>query len=335
MDLTKFVFDRELNRNSEGIVVLGRMPNDTGGSDQAVLKITRPQINPSQLRDVAAFRTRCHTQNGIFTTFAATRVRIPELPLDLTNCDLVICVIFPATAHIIGKYTSQPLLLVQETPEQYATVIKPFLHELVARTHCDNWVYDILDGRQEQGLIVHKDELVVICQDESSPFDCANPVAMHLLVLPRNAPRTGQTMRDLTAADLPWLQHTLNTVPLIVQSAMQRQAQHIQTTQPLQHSIPHSSASNSNHVIALDEIITFFHYPPTFMYLHIHVQHTRFEPTFGSRVGQSHLLSDVVDCLKMCDGYFNKRTLAYCATESDWTGKARATAIAATASSSR
>jgi len=66
--------------------------------------------------------------------------------------------ICPATKKSILKYTEQEKVYIEETPEMYSAVTKPFI-DSIPESYIQ-WVYNILDGSKEleNRLLVHSIE---------------------------------------------------------------------------------------------------------------------------------------------------------------------------------
>ncbi len=66
----------------------------------------------------------------------------------------------------------------------------------------------------------------------------------------------------------------------------------------------------SKYGVSQKVIRAFFHYPPTFYHLHVHFT-TLENRTCGCEVERGHLVSDVIDNLKLQKDYYQIKTLYY------------------------
>ena len=62
-------------------------------------------------------------------------------------------VIYPATEKIINKFTQKSAYFVDETPEMYEKITRPYILDHLGD---HQWVYNILEGNKEQDRIICK-----------------------------------------------------------------------------------------------------------------------------------------------------------------------------------
>ena len=60
----------------------------------------------------------------------------------------------------------------------------------------------------------------------------------------------------------------------------------------------------------------YFHYAPSYYHLHVHFTHLNYE-TPGAVVGKAHLLTDVIDNLRIMSDFYQRKTLACILREND------------------
>jgi len=60
----------------------------------------------------------------------------------------------------------------------------------------------------------------------------------------------------------------------------------------------------------------YFHYVPSYFHLHVHFTHLNYDAP-GTAVGKAHLLSDVIDNLRLMTDCYQRKTLACILRETD------------------
>lgn len=92
-----------------------------------------------------------HNANGSGSSSASASASTSSI-----SADMKINVIRPATPAHISKYERQEKILVRETPEMYARLVRPWIEgQPAARI---NWVYNILEGKKEKENVLYRDE---------------------------------------------------------------------------------------------------------------------------------------------------------------------------------
>ncbi|CAL4069113.1 unnamed protein product [Meganyctiphanes norvegica] len=197
-------------------------------------------------------------------------------------------IIFPATNSRINKLkNSCPPRILRETPEFYIDRVMPYIRQWLPANEPQqwNWIDEILNGNVAQNRLVdvhnpegrpqHGFTLVkdVKWNDESKLDD------MHILGIVRR--KDIFCLRDLTADDLPLLTGLYRVGTSIIQSRF---------------GIP-----------VEDQLVFIQYYPSTY---HLHVHYT----TWGKyqelcRLGEAHLLVDVISNLEVDPRYYRKVTL--------------------------
>lgn len=124
--------------------------------------------------------------------------------------DVKVYLIHPATELHIKKYTDQPRVMVQETPDLYSTVTLPYISSIPEKRTA--WVQNILDGLKEQESVVFADPdpangFVVV---PDSKWDRLRMEELYLQVLCRNP--AIRSLRDLRAEHLPLLNNIRRTI---------------------------------------------------------------------------------------------------------------------------
>lgn len=212
-----------------------------------------------------------HT-NDIWNTY---QVYLADEELNNTKLTLI----YPATQKLIDKYTTQKMVLVEETGQMYEEITKPHLNN---NQHSLTWVYNILEGKSEQERVLFHDK------DPDTGFLLAPSMAwmgdvddLYLNTLTNRRDLT--SIRDLRAQHLPLLQYMRDkTMEICLEK----------------------------YALEKNQLRIFFHYQPSFYHLHLHVVNINYRPA-GSEVGRAVLLRDVIDNLKLDDVYYKKATLTY------------------------
>lgn len=137
------------------------------------------------------------------------------------------------------QYTAQSIIMVQETPSLYESVVKPFIDSFPpSRTQwlvilsmilliLDNYLHgrvdDILTGKSEQEKVLFSCPEFLILPDMK--WDIVTVSTLYLVAIARDRPvedRDGistrtRSMRDLRRPDIPWLKKIRQEAGRIVQ----------------------------------------------------------------------------------------------------------------------
>lgn len=185
------------------------------------------------------------------------------------RCDAV-C---PASEADITKRTIQDKALVLEGWDLYSSKVAPFIcsqpRDRVA------WVQKLVDCTAENETIYCRRDLdngcgYLIASD--SKWDKKTPTTLYLLAILYDKERQLYSIRDL------------------------RYPRHVELLKSLQKDI--ISVLRDQFRLSYDQVRVYFHYPPTFYWLHVHICHVQLE-SFGALVGRAHLLDDVIDHLDL------------------------------------
>lgn len=198
---------------------------------------------------------------------------------------LKVSIIYPATEKHIAKYIEQKLFLIEETPELYQNVILPFL--LRDKFSLD-WVYNILEHKQEQDKIVFEDldpqDGFILVPDYKWNGQIES---MYLLAISMD--RGIKSIRDLNEKHLPLLEK-IKTESL--------------------------KAIKDKYGLDAKQIRAYFHYQPTFYHLHVHFTYLQYDAP-GIFCEKSHLLNTVINNIKLKPDYYQQATLTFVAREKD------------------
>lgn len=184
-------------------------------------------------------------------------------------------VIYPADDSKIKKYTQKLRVYIKETKEMYDAKLKI---EIESLRHKTNWIRNLIND-QESGTIKEKvfygdDNIMIITNYK---WDMKNVSNMYLLVLFKD--ESLYTVRELRDASF------LRSVRKIVGEVVKKEFG-----------------------LDDDQIYCFFHYPPTYFVLHLHVVNVNFYGNF-CLVGKAVLLDEVIENLENDELYYSKKTM--------------------------
>lgn len=273
----------DLSRDSYAIVVLEKTAfaehllrnsslTTTANFDDKLEKSESELRTSSQEQSFFSSKSVLRTEflNDIYGNFLC--VTDPEIN------QLKVTIIYPATEKHIVKFETQTKHLVEETAEDYRTVTLPHLEE---EQFSLEWIYNILEHRKEKERILFEDPSdetgFIILPDLK--WDGKTVEQLYLIALVRK--RNIKSLRDLTAAHLPLLN---NIKELGTRAIAERYA------------------------IGADQLRIYIHYQPAFYHLHVHFTFLQHDPP-GITTERSHLLSTVIENLKLMPDYYQKVTL--------------------------
>lgn len=187
-------------------------------------------------------------------------------------------VIYPATQTHIDKYTRQELYMIDETYELYQKVTLPYIE---SKSLSLEWITNILEHKAEQESIIYEDS------DKNNGFVLVTDFkwdkqldSLKLLALPFQKIRS---LRELNASHLPLLRNIRDAG---------------------------TTAISKKFNIPASQLRIYFHYQPSYYYLHVHFCYLMFEAP-GIYVAKAHLLSTVISNLELMSDYYTKAVLSY------------------------
>lgn len=214
------------------------------------------------------------TENDIYRRF------LVKSGLEYVN-DINMTVIYPAEKHHLKKYSFSGRHLIQETPEMYRDIIVPFL-SLSPKDL--TWVDNIITGKSELDRTIYSNQdpdhgftLVLDYKWDGSKLN-----ELHCLGIVHN--RNLTCLRDLQSSHIPMLKEILEVGRSKLVSKY---------------------TPNLNE----DEIVAYFHYPPSFYWLHVHFSHVNAIGTLGTCTVRAHMLDEVIRNLEISDSFYSNRTL--------------------------
>lgn len=189
-----------------------------------------------------------------------------------------LCVIEPALDNEVYKFRERrKVRIFHETPLDYKTEIEPNI-----RTDDLQWIRDIFSGKttgseQTQEEIIYQDEVFAILPDLK--WDKKDTTAVYCLAIVRDS--SLRSIRDLRRKHVKVLMHTHDRG---------------------------KEAMVAKYGVTPDQIRVYFHYHPTYWWLHIHFNLVS-NKTSGSSIDCAVPLVTVVNNLELMDDYYEKATL--------------------------
>lgn len=189
-------------------------------------------------------------------------------------------IICPATDKHFEKYTKSQYMMIEETAERYRQITVPYLEQ--SRFSID-WVYNILEHKQEAERIVYEDA------DDTNGFillpdlkwDGRTMKKLYLMAIVRR--RDLRSIRDLTGEHLPLLENIKQNGYRVIKEKYDIDPEYLQV---------------------------YFHYQPSYYHLHIHFNTIHYDhPRLF--VGSSHLLDTVISNLQIDSDFYKKATLTF------------------------
>lgn len=183
------------------------------------------------------------------------------------------------TINIYKKYSSEikkklsksKEIIFTETPEYYKNKTKLFIEKAISNGNL-NWINDILEKKSEFNRIIFENDQFILMKDIVwTNNDTQN---LYLLALPKK--RNISCIRELTSNDIPLLKHFQDEIPKIVKKKYK---------------------FNSN------KIYMFFHYLPSFYYLHLHICCLN-NINLQNKFCRHHLLDNVIKNIEIKSDYY-------------------------------
>jgi m7GpppX diphosphatase len=179
------------------------------------------------------------------------------------------------------KFTEQDLHLILETPEIYEKVTLP---HLAKEQFTLDWVYNILEHKQETEKIIYEDSEFILLPDYKW-----NGQKESLYLLAIVTARDIKSIRDLNKSHLPLLEN-INSKCL--------------------------ETIKSKFGVDPSQIRAYFHYQPSFYHLHVHFTYLKYDAP-GIFCEKSHLLASVINNIQLVPDYYKKSSLTFAVREND------------------
>jgi m7GpppX diphosphatase len=273
--LKNFIFEKLLSEDVKAhrVFLLGKFKNDN--ENPAILKLEKTHFTKENLHNINSFleKESVLDHNDIYTWLTS------NISGSFQDPQLRIQIIYPATPLHIKKYSEQPRVIINETPEQYKSVVLPYINSLPPERTA--WVENILEGRQEAESLIFNDkdpETGFIIVPDSKWDRTLNTLYVQCIVRKRGI----HSVRDLRREHLPLLKKVYETALTLVPKVYSTEAEKIEANQ----------------------LKIYFHYQPSYYHLHIHITHINVE-------GVGLYLRDVIDNITMDDQFYAKKTITY------------------------
>lgn len=281
MNWNDFVLEKVINEDSRSkhlALILKSSKNDT---ESAVVLLNKLPFNPADSLEKLTSGLEAIDVNDIYHRFMSMEMGI--------ECK----VIYPATAAHIKKYSEQGKRIIQETPEMHRSITRPHFQQLREAGQI-SWIENILcdESEMERRIIDKKcPENGYIILPDYKWTDETNLSGLYLLVILRR--NDLWSVRDLTADHL-----------LLLKNIRKDLMEEIFSEAKAKYKYP------DGRPVLYDHLRVYFHYPPTYPHLHIHV--TLASSQTACAAGQAILLDEVIDNLQIVssDYYKNVRTLS-------------------------
>ncbi|ORX76385.1 HIT-like protein [Anaeromyces robustus] len=274
-NLKDFIFERLLSEDIKAhrVFLLGKFKNDN--ENPAILKLEKTHFTKENLNNINSYleKETILDHNDIYTWLTS------NISGTFKDPQLRIQIIYPATLLHIKKYSEQPRVIINETPEQYKNVVVPYIESLPPERTA--WVENILEGRQEADSLIFNDkdpETGFIIVPDSKWDRTLNTLYVQCIVRKRGI----RSVRDLRRKHLPLLKKVYETAISLVPKVY----------------------STETEKITADQLKIYFHYQPSYYHLHIHITHINVE-------GVGLYLRDVIDNITMDDEFYAKKTITY------------------------
>ncbi|XP_017888854.1 m7GpppX diphosphatase [Ceratina calcarata] len=195
-----------------------------------------------------------------------------------------VTIVHPATEKHIEKFRRKQMYIVDETYELYQKITIPYLE---SSSFSIDWINNILEHKAEQDRIVYEDE------DKKTGFIMVHDLkwdgqsnSLYLIALPFQNIRS---IRELNDSHLPLLKNIRDAG---------------------------TAAIVKKFNIPASQLRVYFHYQPSYYYLHVHFVYLMFEAP-GIYVERAHLLSTVIRNIELMPDYYTKAVLSYAVVEGD------------------
>uniref|UniRef100_A0A034W744 m7GpppX diphosphatase n=1 Tax=Bactrocera dorsalis TaxID=27457 RepID=A0A034W744_BACDO len=285
-NLAKFKLTRILQNNTlrKTIALLGTFP-DVSENDIAVLLLEKQAFKErdvqTELDNISEPAPRIFSDslqvntefiNNIYGSFQC----VPSSELN----NIKTTVVYPATEKHIEKYSITQKYLIKETPTLYEELTLPY----ITGSHFSlDWVYNILEHRQETDRIVYEDfdpeKGFVLLPDLK--WDGKTLETLYLLAIVHK--HDIKSLRDLNHTHLPLLHNLRDGIAVAIEE---------------------------RYGLSASQLRMYFHYQPSFYHLHIHINPVRGDAP-GIWCEKSHMLDTVISNIELMSDYYQRVTLPF------------------------
>uniref|UniRef100_A0A1B0GEB2 m7GpppX diphosphatase n=1 Tax=Glossina morsitans morsitans TaxID=37546 RepID=A0A1B0GEB2_GLOMM len=279
-NLANFHLQRILNNNTrnKSITLLGCFPEQSD-TDKAVVIFEKQAFRESEVATESDKSGKQLLEKNYEDNVKETSPIyqcVPPVELSVVKTTVV----YPASQKHIEKYTVCQKYIISETPELYEEITLPYIS---TSQHSLEWVYNILDHKQEVERIVYEDpdpETGFILLPDLK-WDGRTLETLYLLVITHK--RGIKSLRDLNAHHLPLLRNVRSRA---------------------------AEAIEKRYGLLSAQLRMYLHYQPSFYHLHIHINPIRNDAP-GIWCEKSHMLDTVINNLELIENYYQKATLPF------------------------
>lgn len=277
IDFTSLKLEKIINESttSKMITFQGTYDNKT-----AVIQLEKTSIDEAAIKKTLGDKkttTKLDFSNDIYSSYMIG----PTISSN-TLTEIKATVICPANESVLTKYARSEAIFVSETVDTYSRVVEPFIaNKLASDENCNNWVYNILDGKSEVDRIIMNDP------DSDSGFVLTSDLKwagdendLHLLAICHR--RDIRSLRDLDDRHMILLKNILTKGTKAIKDSFKK---------------------------SKGQLRAFIHYQPSFYHFHVHFRMV--EPSDYRSTDRDHLLSTVINNITLNKDYYKKATLNY------------------------
>ena len=185
-------------------------------------------------------------------------------------------IISPINENLLVNLNSK-LILVKESSSLYWNEIDKYINKLIINGNI-NWMNKILNNKNNKNII-YQDSKFLLLRDII--WDGKNINNLYVLGIPKNSKI--RSIRDLTASDIPLLKYMYNKIAFILHKKWN---------------------------IKKNEMYYFFHYHPSFYYLHLHICRINHH-SLQSKFLRPQLLNIIIDNLETNSNYYHNCNMYY------------------------
>ncbi|KAK6499849.1 hypothetical protein TWF481_010206 [Arthrobotrys musiformis] len=279
-DLRAFKFERVLNQDT-GRKTLNLLGTINGLP--AIITAEKTAFNTESLEGFVSpeeglLSVNLLQKNDIYHWFMGTISQSAT-----SNAAVKVNLIYPCTDVHIKKYSMQQQHMVVETPEIYEKYVAKYITQKTEGGRL-NWVYNILDHKQESEKIVYEDE------DKEMGFillpdlkwDLVTMTSLYLSVIVH---RTDiRSIRDFTPEHIPFLTSLKDKV---------------------------LSAVAEKYSLPGDLLKIYVHYQPSYYHFHVHVVHISHDMGASATAGKAILLDEIIQVLRLMQKSPGPKVLGY------------------------
>ncbi|XP_069957041.1 m7GpppX diphosphatase isoform X2 [Cherax quadricarinatus] len=269
----EFEIIRILNNSEEHkmLAVEGRLQGRPG---TAVVVLQKLPFNADKIEEIFSRSTNLLEifHNDIYYNKTAL------LPSELN--DVRANIIYPAEEKHILRFERQSCSFVDETPQLYKEITKPFID---SSSFSKEWIYNILEHKKEADRIIFEDPDAetgfILVPDLKWTGEQLEDLYLQGIVCRRDI----TSLRDLRGCHIPLLKNMHDKG---------------------------RAAIKEKYGVPAHKLRVYLHYQPSFYHLHVHYTAISFEAP-GTWAGKAHLLSTVISNLEICGQYYEKAVLPF------------------------